>query len=520
MKDNNLVRHIDACETMGNATTICSDKTGTLTSNRMTVVQCYLNATFYERQLPSVTEIPQSIRSMICSSVSINSNYTSLLESSKSGQLPVQHGNKTECALLGFVQHLNGDYAQLRADHPTRDYVHVYTFNSARKSMSTCIKHPTVPEGVRLFCKGASEILLTKCKYVMEGDAVKEFSPSDHQTVLNQVIEPMASRGLRTICLAYRDFVPPNQLKNKGDTVLPKAFYWDEEEEKITSDLICIAICGIQDPVRAEVPDVVRKCARAGIVVRMVTGDNVNTARSIALSCGIVEPSDDFLVLESKEFNERIRDETGQICQEKFDRVWPQLRVLARSSPQDKYNLVKHLIASKLNGNREIVAVTGDGTNDGPALKKADVGFAMGIQGTDVAKEASDIIITDDNFTSIVKSVIWGRNVYDAISRFLQFQMTVNVTAVITAFVGSCLVAQSPLRAVQMLWVNLIMDTLASFTLVTEPPNEDLLKRKPYGRTQPLISKTMMKHILAHTIYQLTVIFFLLFSGKSLFELS
>ena len=170
----------------------------------------------------------------------------------------------------------------------------------------------------------------------------------------------------------------------------------------------------------------------------MVTGDNVNTARSIALKCGIINPSEDFLVLDGKQFNYRIRNSFGQVQQNLFDKIWPQLRVLARSSPSDKYILVKHIIESKLNPNREVVAVTGDGTNDGPALKKADVGFAMGIAGTDVAKEASDIILTDDNFSSIVKAVMWGRNIYDSIAKFLQFQLTVNMVAVTVAFVGAC----------------------------------------------------------------------------------
>jgi P-type E1-E2 ATPase len=161
----------------------------------------------------------------------------------------------------------------------------------------------------------------------------------------------------------------------------------------------------------------------------MITGDNIKTATSIALKCGIVSPGDDFLILESKEFNARIRDETGQVKQELLDKVWPRLRVLARSSPQDKYILVNGIVESRLSASREVVAVTGDGTNDGPALKRADVGFAMGIQGTDVAKEASDIILTDDNFSSIVKAMIWGRNVYDAIAKFLQFQLTANFAA-------------------------------------------------------------------------------------------
>lgn len=224
---------------------------------------------------------------------------------------------------------------------------------------------------------------------------------------------------------------------------MPEKFNWDEDESIINSNLTCLVICGIQDPVRPEVPEAIRQCKSAGIVVRMVTGDNINTARSIARSCGIIGVNDDWLVMEGKEFNERVCDANGNVVQEKVDLIWPRLRVLARSSPQDKYELVKHIISSKLNSNREVVAVTGDGTNDGPALKRADVGFAMGIQGTEVAKEASDIILTDDNFNSIVKAVMWGRNVYDSIAKFLQFQLTVNVVAVICAFVGACFVAVS-----------------------------------------------------------------------------
>ena len=225
-----------------------------------------------------------------------------------------------------------------------------------------------------------------------------------------------------------------------------------------------------------------------------------------------------------------------QVIQSKLDEIWPKLRVLARSQPIDKYTLVKGIINSKVSANREVVAVTGDGTNDGPALKKADVGFAMvseakptqlptrlpsiihpfpqGIAGTDVAKEASDIILTDDNFSSIVKAVMWGRNVYDSIAKFLQFQLTVNVVAVILAFTGACVMQDSPLKAVQMLWVNLIMDTLASLALATELPTPELLLRKPYGRTKALISRTMAKNILGQALYQLVITFGIMFFGE------
>jgi len=224
--------------------------------------------------------------------------------------------------------------------------------------------------------------------------------------------------------------------------------------------------------------------------------------------------------MEGKEFNKRVRDpHTNEVRQDLLDKIWPRLRVLARSQPVDKYTLVKGIIDSNISAGREVVAVTGDGTNDAPALKKADVGFAMGIAGTDVAKEASDIILTDDNFTSIVKAVMWGRNVYDSIAKFLQFQLTVNVVAVVVAFIGSCAIQDSPLKAVQMLWVNLIMDTLASLALATELPTPELLLRKPYGRTSPLISALMAKNILGQALYQLTVVFLILFYGEKMFDI-
>uniref|UniRef100_A0A8C0KH25 Calcium-transporting ATPase n=1 Tax=Canis lupus dingo TaxID=286419 RepID=A0A8C0KH25_CANLU len=504
MKDNNLVRHLDACETMGNATAICSDKTGTLTMNRMTVVQAYIGDTHYH-QLPSPDVLVPKVLDLIVNGISINSAYTSkILPPEKEGGLPRQVGNKTECALLGFVTDLKQDYHAVRNEVPEEKLYKVYTFNSVRKSMSTVIEKPS--GGYRMYSKGASEIILRKCNRILDkrGEVVP-FKNKDRDEMVRTVIEPMASQGLRTLCIAYRDF-------NDGEPP------WDNESEILT-ELTCIAVVGIEDPVRPEVPEAIAKCKRAGITVRMVTGDNINTARAIATKCGIVTPGDDFLCLEGKEFNRLIRNEKGEVEQEKLDKIWPKLRVLARSSPTDKHTLVKGIIDSTVGEQRQVVAVTGDGTNDGPALKKADVGFAMGIAGTDVAKEASDIILTDDNFTSIVKAVMWGRNVYDSISKFLQFQLTVNVVAVIVAFTGACITQDSPLKAVQMLWVNLIMDTFASLALATEPPTESLLKRRPYGRNKPLISRTMMKNILGHAVYQLTVIFFLVFAGEKFFDI-
>ncbi|KAF3858269.1 hypothetical protein F7725_011470 [Dissostichus mawsoni] len=498
MKDNNLVRHLDACETMGNATAICSDKTGTLTMNRMTVVQAFITGRYY-KGLPRLKDIPASAMDLLTTGIGVNCAYTSkILAPEKECGLPSQIGNKTECALLGFSLKLDRDYQAIRDKIPEESLFKVYTFNSERKSMSTVLYNPD--GSYRMFSKGASEILLLKCCMILasSGEAIP-FRTRKREEMMKQVIEPMASQGLRTICLAYKDFPAADGEPN-----------WEDEED-ILSNLTCIAVVGIEDPVRPEVPEAIRKCQQAGITVRMVTGDNISTARAIACKCGILNPGEDFLCMDGKEFNRLIRNrahrqdlaESESPCQIVSDR-------------QIQSGIIDSTVLKK----RQVVAVTGDGTNDGPALKKADVGFAMGIAGTDVAKEASDIILTDDNFSSIVQAVKWGRNVYDSISKFLQFQLTVNVVAVIVAFTGACITQDSPLKAVQMLWVNLIMDTFASLALATEQPTDALLLRKPYGRDKPLISHTMMKNIVGHAIYQLTVIFTLIYHGEILLNIA
>ncbi|KAF7637186.1 Cation_ATPase_N domain-containing protein [Meloidogyne graminicola] len=496
MLDNNLVRHLDACETMGNATTICSDKTGTLTTNRMTVVQSYTCGHLFnsEKSQPSPGELPQQISTLLSEAITLNCAYNSMIvEPKKPGERLQQLGNKTECGLLGWIKRFGGDYEEIRKEFPEEKLYKVYTFNSSRKMMMTVIqlKNKDCDKII-----GASEILLNHCKFFVGVNGnIEEFKFECRERLLRQVIQKNGRRCRNAINSEI-------QINSEEDIC------WENEHD-IASDLIGLAICGIQDPVRDEVPAAIEKCRRAGITVRMVTGDNVMTARAIAIQCGILNPGDDFLVLDGKEFNKQIKNEQNKVDQAKFDQIWPRLRVLARAQPTDKYILVKGIIDSKLNPQREIVAVTGDGTNDGPALKKADVGFAMGIAGTDVAKEASDIILTDDNFTSIVKAVMWGRN----------FQLTVNMVAVLTAFISACTIGDSPLKAVHMLWLNLIMDTLASLALATEMPTEELLQRKPYGRKKPLISRTMIKNIGCHALFQLSVLIFLVFQGPTLLQI-
>ncbi|VDK44515.1 unnamed protein product, partial [Cylicostephanus goldi] len=376
MKDNNLVRHLDACETMGNATAICSDKTGTLTTNRMTCVQQYINGTFYKSQPPTYAALDKRTRELLIDGIAINSGYNSqVLPAPKPGEQRMQVGNKTECALLGFVLDVGKSYEEIRTRHPEETLYKVYTFNSSRKSMMTVIE---LDSGIyRIYAKGASEIILTRCSYILGEDGViKPFTAVEAAELTREVIEPMASDGLRTIGLAYKDMVPMGTRSDDNQVEYVGEINWDDEES-IRNGMTAIAIMGIQDPVRPEVPAAIDKCQKAGITVRMVTGDNINTARSIATACGILKPGADFLALEGKDFNARIRDDNGKVNQAKLDAIWPRLRVLARAQPSDKYVLVKGIIDSKNTKNREVVAVTGDGTNDAPALKKADVGFAM-----------------------------------------------------------------------------------------------------------------------------------------------
>ncbi|KAG6620038.1 Calcium-translocating P-type ATPase, PMCA-type [Phytophthora cinnamomi] len=501
--DNNLVRHLDACETMGSATTVCSDKTGTLTTNRMTVMQLWIGDQEFSSASAGIGALSESTKEAFCTGIAVNSTAEILPPKVENG-LPEHTGNKTECALLQFIRDGGVEYPGLRADN---EVVHMLTFSSAKKRMSVVVRRSATT--CRVYTKGATEVVLGLCQNMQRVDGSFEGLDDSRKAKIGaEVIEKYASQAYRTLCLAYRDLdVPAEETIN-----------WSDED--VEKNLTCVAIVGIEDPVRPEVPGAIQQCNRAGITVRMVTGDNITTARSIASKCGITKPGDGSLVMDGQTFRNRVLDAQGNIIQSEFDKIWPMLRVLARSSPKDKYTLVSGLMQSNVVPHGpQVVAVTGDGTNDAPALKKANVGFAMGISGTAVAKDASDIILMDDNFNSIVNAIKWGRNVYDSIAKFLQFQLTVNVSAVVLAFIGAVILDQSPLSAVQMLWVNLIMDSFASLALATEEPTPALLERKPYPKTQPLISKKMVKHIIGQSIFQLALMLAIVFTGEKWFDI-
>jgi len=505
LKDNNLVRHLSACETMGGATTICSDKTGTLTTSRMTVTKVYVGGVSYD--MPKVP-VKDTVKKLLQNAAVINSMSKTNLNGKDGMKAPVYAGNDTECGLLVMANLLEnggaeidystaGDeqtYRKIRSECPDNaDGYQQFSFSSARKRMSTRIK---LSNGkYRVYCKGAAEMVLAICTHRLMPDGSIEVM-SDKKTEDAMIIS-MAQEALRTIVLAYKDC---------------DQAYTDIED--IEKDLIMIGLVGIEDPVRDEVPPAIVECKRAGITVRMVTGDNMVTAAAIAKKCGIIDDvKAKGAVWDGKDFREAVmrRNKDEELNQDAFDQIWEDLRVMGRSTPLDKHLLVTGLQATKSGKERQTVAVTGDGTNDAPALKKADVGFAMGIQGTDVAKNASDIIIMDDNFSSIVAAVMWGRCVYDNICKFLQFQLTVNITAIVIACLGSAILTESPLTAIQMLWVNLIMDSFASLALATEDPTKSLLARSPYPRDRQVLSKTMVKNMVLHAGWQLIVLFALIF---------
>ena len=507
IKDNNLVRHLKACEVMGNATTICSDKTGTLTQNKMQVVAGTIGTAHrfgtttppderdtVEKEVgvqELVKTLSPEVKDLVRKSIALNST---AFESDSGEQTFI--GSKTETALLILArEHLAmGPVSEERAN---AKMLHLIPFDSGRKCMGVVVQ---LDNGkARLYVKGASEIMLEKCTQVLRDPSSGLASATlteDNRETIKKLIETYAKNSLRTIGLIYRDFDrwpprPSRRIEVERDEIV---------FEDICRNMVFVGMVGIKDPLRPGVPEAVRLCQKAGVVVRMVTGDNKMTAEAIARDCGILQPNS--IVLEGPEFR--------NMSKAQQDEIIPRLHVLARSSPEDKRILVK-----RLKDKGETVAVTGDGTNDAPALKMADIGFSMGIAGTEVAKEASAIILMDDNFNSIVKALKWGRAVNDAVKRFLQFQLTVNVTAVVLTFVSAVQSASQTavLTAVQLLWVNLIMDTLAALALATDPPQDSVLDRKPERKGSSIISTTMWKMILGQAVYQLLITFLVYFGG-------
>ncbi|KAJ3702857.1 hypothetical protein LUZ61_006562 [Rhynchospora tenuis] len=486
MNDKALVRHLAACETMGSATTICSDKTGTLTTNHMTVVKACICGESKEVSDPKKADLicssfPDKVIKVLLQSIFNNTGGEVVV--SQDGKLEIL-GTPTETAILEFGLSLGGNFKQVRQEGTL---IKVEPFNSHKKRMGVVLQ--LNEGGYRAHTKGASEIILASCDKFLNSEGNVVPLDESYRSQLTSTIENYANEALRTLCLGYMEM----EGGFSANQTIPENGY------------ICIGIVGIKDPVRPGVKESVATCRSAGITVRMVTGDNINTAKAIARECGIL--TDDGLAIEGPDFRTKSEEEMTALI--------PKLQVMARSSPLDKHTLVKHL-RTNLN---EVVAVTGDGTNDAPALHEADIGLAMGIAGTEVAKESADVIILDDNFSTIVTVAKWGRSVYINIQKFVQFQLTVNVVALIVNFTSACITGSAPLTAVQLLWVNMIMDTLGALALATEPPNNELMKHAPVGRGGNFISNVMWRNIFGQAFYQFVVIWYLQADGKSMFGL-
>ena len=436
LKTNNLVRKMHACETMGAITVICTDKTGTLTQNLMQVYDAKLD---------------ESQKNLIAEGIATNS--TAFLEEKEGEGKPSGVGNPTEVALLLWLNEQGMDYILLRNQAKT---VNQLTFSTERKYMATLVDSSVLNTRV-LYVKGAPEIVMGKCN--LEESRVKQY---------NEQLLAYQNQAMRTLGVAYK--------------VIPENSSTDCAELVKEGGLTFMGIFAISDPIRSDVPDAVKKCQSAGIRVKIVTGDTPGTATEIARQIGLWTSEDternritgvEFAALSDEEALERVVD----------------LKVMSRARPMDKQRLVQ-LLQQK----GEVVAVTGDGTNDAPALNHAQVGLSMGT-GTSVAKEASDITLLDDSFHSIATAVMWGRSLYKNIQRFIVFQLTINVVALLSVLLGAFLGTELPLTVTQMLWVNLIMDTFAAMALASIAPSMDVMNEKPRKRTDFIISPAMRNNI-------------------------
>ncbi|MCB2301052.1 calcium-translocating P-type ATPase, PMCA-type [Clostridium tagluense] len=457
-KINALVTKKEACETIGSVSVICSDKTGTLTQNRMTVEKVYLNGKFRGRD-----ELSDSNNYFIDNCL-VNSTADIEKDDSEVKYL----GSATECALLLYNE--DYDYVQERQN---ANIVHQIPFSSKSKRMSTVIEEE---EGSTVLTKGAPEIILELCKYEHISCNEVELNAARRKEILDE-IEILQKKSMRVLGFAYGNI--------SGEVAMAT------EQGTLEDDLVFTGFVGIRDPLRLDVKEAIETARHAGVTTKMLTGDNINTAIAIGEELGLLGSAN--RAVEATYIDtlsdEELKDEITTIS------------IVARSKPDTKMRIV---IALQSIG--EVVAVTGDGINDAPALTKADVGIAMGIAGTEVSKNAADIILTDDSFGTIVKGIKWGRGIYENFQRFIQFQITVNIIAFLTAILSVVFDFQMPFTTIQLLWVNIIMDGPPALSLGLEPVRDAVLNRKPTNRNASIITKQMMKSMIANAVYITLVI--------------
>ena len=474
LKTNNLVRKMHACETMGATTVICTDKTGTLTQNQMSVEETQ----FYglANQALGTDETSRLIKE------GITLNSTASLDLSNPDK-PVVLGNPTEGALLLWLRNNGINYRNLKDD---ANVVEELPFSTERKYMATGIESAQLGGKKILYVKGAPEIIRSLCKQIDRNVNIAD---------IDKQLTDYQNRAMRTLGFAY-------QVLNDSDIAIA-------DGKVVAENLTFMGIVAIADPVRKDVPAAVQKCMVAGINVKIVTGDTSGTAKEIGRQIGLWTKKDnDSAIITGAEFEKLSDDE--------LDKKVLGLKIIARARPMDKKRLVE-----SLQRNNQVVAVTGDGTNDAPALKAAHVGLSMG-DGTSVAKEASDITIIDNSFSSICRAVMWGRSLYQNIQRFLLFQLTVNVAACFIVLVGAFMGTESPLTVTQMLWVNLIMDTFGAMALASLPPSQSVMKDKPRDRKAFILTKPMMKDILGvgGFFFLLLVVFLYIFQHTEITQMT
>ena len=588
MDKNNLVRKMHACETMGGANYICTDKTGTLTENKMQVISIITTDEVIDYNQNKAKENKLSLKEIsenndyleiLKQSIGLNVDYSiktifeqkKILEEDKD---IYEAKNKTDKAFIDFLlkYEINID-TEINQKFLTKNNFQKLPFDSQKKRMSIMLQNDSYPTGYRLYTKGGAENSLIYCdKYINNKTGKISNFTEEEKDFINNQMNIMNKKMMRTLFIGYKDITKEDY--NKGFIPDENNIYIDQK------NLTFISIFCLRDSLRENVSESVIKCHQAHVNVIMVTGDNLMTATAIGKECNILPHFIDLekltkneIELNPSEINDKEKKENhinelllnkpysitgnsfftaieGIYCEtcgkdsplckcaktefeanelskkeknninnkigikkdaikniENFQKLTKNLLILARAQPLHKYALVLGL---KSLGN--VVAVTGDGTNDAPALSKSDVGFAM-IDGTDISKDASDIVILDNNFSSIVTAIIYGRSIYENIRKFLQFQLTVNFCACFLVFICSCIGNETPLTSIQMLWVNLIMDSLGSLALATEPPYDDLLHRYPTKKSESIINVTMWKHILTQSIFELALLVFIYIYG-------